>query len=669
MKIQKIAAGVLAFALVTAGTVPTIQSTGILDNLTVQAMDAAVKSNWDISKKYDMGDFTIQYVQMGYVQIISCNTPDAEEIVIPETFNDGDTDFPVKRIYPSAFEECKMKKVTIPKTVTQIGRNAFNCCANLEEIVGMENLEEIDEDAFQSCTSLKAIKLPDTLKRIGTEAFAFCTALTEATVPGSVTYMGTYIFTTCTNLKSLTFEEGVTYIPDKAAYQCSALKTLNIPSTVTRIRDHAFDLSALEEVVIPDTVTEIGEGAFNNCLFLKSATLSKGMENINPEVFKDCHALETVVIPDSITRIRRTAFSGCTFLKTLDIPDTVTRIESYAFYGCESLETLKIPAGVTQIDEYTFCKCRSLNPVTLPENLEKIGVYAFYDCSALEEIKIPASVQSIGSYAFYDCSALKSAIFEGADTQLGIWSFAGCTTLTEMKLPENLERLTNHVLYRCNSLETLEIPETVTRIDDYALAGCDTLTEINIPAGVEKVGEYAVGYGEGVIPVVEENVNIVSESPVIQEFCKENELTLNGEKPSKAGELDVAGMKDYLHGKKKISESQFNDADLNKDGIVNIYDFILMKKQQLSPVDEPQETSETSDPTGDDKIKPEYREGNIISDSAVVSSGAGTDDVLATLKKGDAVRIISNEGDLFYVEYTEDGDRGYILQSDVAVAP
>ncbi|MBR7084768.1 MAG: leucine-rich repeat domain-containing protein, partial [Oscillospiraceae bacterium] len=189
MKIQKIAAGVLAFALVFGGTAPAIQQTGIVETLTAQAADNP-KSNWDISKKYDMGDFTIQYVQMGYVQIISCNTPDAEEVVIPETFNDGDTDFPVKRIYPSAFESCKLKKVTIPKTVTQIGRNAFSCCENLEEIVGMENLEDIDEGAFQSCTSLKAVKLPETMKRIGTEAFAFCTALTEVTVPGNVTNMG-----------------------------------------------------------------------------------------------------------------------------------------------------------------------------------------------------------------------------------------------------------------------------------------------------------------------------------------------------------------------------------------------------------------------------------------------------------------------------------------------
>ncbi|MBR7084203.1 MAG: dockerin type I repeat-containing protein, partial [Oscillospiraceae bacterium] len=171
--------------------------------------------------------------------------------------------------------------------------------------------------------------------------------------------------------------------------------------------------------------------------------------------------------------------------------------------------------------------------------------------------------------------------------------------------------------------------------------------------------------------------------PAIQEFCKENEVTINGEKPAKAEKLDVAGMHDYLHGKKKISESQFNDADLNQDGVVNIYDWILIKKQNLTekpqdptgeletvPTEEP---SETQDPTGELETvpteEPQYREGNIISETAVVSSGAGTDDVLATLKKGDAVRIISNVDNLFYVEYTEDGDRGFIEQSDVAVAP
>ena len=296
-------------------------------------------------------------------------------------------------------------------------------------------------------------------------------------------------------------------------------------------------------------------------------------------------------------------------------------------------------------------------------------MYAFYDCESLESITIPASVKSVGSYAFYNCTALKSAVFAGSMSELGIWSFAGCTALTEMQLPEGLEKLNNHVLYRCESLENLEIPDTVTAIDGYALAGCSSLTEVNVPASVEKVGEYAVGYGEGVLPVVAEDVNIVSESPAVQDFCKENEVKINGEggviTPEQVDEITLG---EYLHGKKPLTQGQFKGADMNADGVVNVFDWILLKKQLYINSDEEQPTEELQDPTGN--CVPEIREGNVLAETKVRSdaSAENDDNIIATLEANAAVRIIDNFGDWFMIEY-KNGETGYVLQSEVAVAP
>ena len=225
MKIRKIVAGILAVTLVCAVGAPGISS-GV--GLITANADWAekIESNWNIRDYYDIGDFTIQYVQNGYVQIISYNNPDAEEVVIPETFNDGDTDFPVQVLYGESFQNCQMKKITIPDSVRKIGTFAFCNCDKLEEIVGMNGVEEICDNAFTSCQSLKQINLPDTLKITGTEAFAFCNSLTEVTIPGSLTKMGTYMFSTCMNLEKIIIQDGVTTIGDKMAYYCSTLKTV-----------------------------------------------------------------------------------------------------------------------------------------------------------------------------------------------------------------------------------------------------------------------------------------------------------------------------------------------------------------------------------------------------------------------------------------------------------
>lgn len=604
MKTKKIMAGILAMTLVCAVATPVIQS-GI-EPLTAYAWQEKVESNWDIKKYYDIGDFTIQYVQSGYVQIISYNNPDAEEVVIPETFNDGDNDFPVQVLYGESFQNCQMKKITIPDTVKKIGTYAFCNCDKLEEIVGMKNVEEICDNAFTSCQALKEIHLPDTLRITGTEAFAFCNSLTEVTIPGSLTSMGTYMFTTCMNLETITIEEGVKTISDKMTYNCRNLKTVNIPASVTTIRDGAFQLTGLEEFVVPDTVTKLGIGTFSNCSLLKSVTLSKGCTVLESELFLECHALETVQIPDGVTRIRQSAFSNCGNVKTLTLPESVSRIESYAFYNCSSLETINLPEGITRIDEYTFCKCSALNPVTLPSTLTQIGVYAFYDCASLDSIVIPATVTKVDSYAFYGCNSMKTAKFEGSMDSLGIWCFAGCTALEEIQLPKDLTVLDNHVLYRCESLQSVEIPETVTKIEKYALAACSSLTEVQIPASVTKVEDFAIGYGEGVLPEVNKEVNIVSESPAVQDFCKDNKVVLNGEVPKDnlddPGNPELPVMEEltpdsliaYLHGHVTMTEEQFQTADQNGDGIVNIFDWVLLNRSVAMPPDteEPSEAPE-----------------------------------------------------------------------------
>ena len=70
MNRKKVTAGVLALAIVFAGSAPMLQNAGFSEMLTAEAMDAAVESKWDCKEYYEVGDFTIQFVQAGYLQII-----------------------------------------------------------------------------------------------------------------------------------------------------------------------------------------------------------------------------------------------------------------------------------------------------------------------------------------------------------------------------------------------------------------------------------------------------------------------------------------------------------------------------------------------------------------------------------------------------------------------
>ncbi len=111
------------------------------------------------------------------------------EVEIPSTYNGK----PVTEIMMSttlfiteALEGgCKIKKITIPDSVTSIGDSAFKYCENLESITLPDGVTSIGEKAFMYCENLESITLPEGVTSIGYGAFSSCESLAD------VYYMGT----------------------------------------------------------------------------------------------------------------------------------------------------------------------------------------------------------------------------------------------------------------------------------------------------------------------------------------------------------------------------------------------------------------------------------------------------------------------------------------------
>jgi hypothetical protein len=71
--------------------------------------------------------------------------------------------------------------VTIPNTVTKIGKYAFNSCSKLTAITIPAGVTEIGSGAFSN-SGLQSITIPDTVNKIGKGAFESCKSLTTVTV-------------------------------------------------------------------------------------------------------------------------------------------------------------------------------------------------------------------------------------------------------------------------------------------------------------------------------------------------------------------------------------------------------------------------------------------------------------------------------------------------------
>lgn len=447
-----------------------------------------------------------------------------------------------KIILNGAFSYTKLKQITIPENIREIGNSAFNYCTELIEIRfnatnvdDLTNSNSVFSNAGKNTAGITLIiganvtKIPAWLfsasnvnsidfeqnsvcESIGAGAFSGLKNISNINLPQMIKMIGNSAFSHCSGLTSLELPQSLTSIGNNAFYGCVGLKSVTIPVGVTFVDNYAFsNCTGLESISIPETLTSIGGGVFKNCtglteIYYNAAEMEfTGSIYANNEIFYNAGkngAGIRVTIGTSVVKIPDSLFNPHTSypakLVSVQFEDgsVCESIGKNAFYACSELKEINLPESIMSIDGNAFYNCTSLTSVVIPKSLKSMAANAFSNCTALTEIYFNVvameSVSTYGTTYFLNAGNNGegiSVIIDKEVTCIPNYLFSEAKKLVSVQFEEGsvCESIGTNAFYACNELKEINLPKSLITIGPSAFSGCTSLTSIVIPEGVTSI--------------------------------------------------------------------------------------------------------------------------------------------------------------------------------------
>lgn len=151
--------------------------------------------------------------------------------------------------------------------IEKIGYYSFANLEKLKKIILPKSVTEICEDAFWSCGELESINLQDcsNLKQIKDYAFGGCQKLEKLILPSSITDIGNYSFVNCGKLTKIDLSNtAISSIGEYAFCYDTSVGEIRLPASLKSIGEYAFsELPLLKVLYLPMDSVDIGTGAFD----------------------------------------------------------------------------------------------------------------------------------------------------------------------------------------------------------------------------------------------------------------------------------------------------------------------------------------------------------------------------------------------------------------------
>ena len=498
-------------------------------------------------------------------------------------------------IYYQVFYKCWcLQSVKIPNTITEIQNESFKYCYNLNSINIPNSTVRILNNAFEKCKSLKKIIIPNSVTSIGSYAFIDCDNLKDIIIDGDISRFGAGTFQNLHQLQQINIPTSLTEIASDCFSGCYNLESIEIPKSLTSINDNSFNYcynlnnltidynspikSQLLEQISPTNITEIlyysgvdpiidiSEN-YKNKLILKPDPVNKpsgkltktynilskllieieidGVNELEDELFKNCHKLSKLKISNSVNKIGVDCFSGCYVLKDVEclmtvnngsysetgtsaqklvlnhdsnIKDNLADMFGNFFYSevvyysnstIEFTETYDHNVILRPKPNTTFTGTMNITytnesiknklvEVEVAEGINGLGGNLFQDCVKLSEVSLPKTLLTIESACFAHCYKLENIIIPNSVTFMEFTVFVDCYHLKHIELSDSMTSIGNNTFGNCYNLQSINIPSSVSVIEDEAFSYCHSMSSITIPSSITNIGTNAFEECQGI---------------------------------------------------------------------------------------------------------------------------------------------------------------------------
>ncbi len=269
---------------------------------------------------------------------------------------------------------------------------------HFDELEYFTGLSEITRDAFNGCANLQSVRMPNTILSIRQNAFRG-TGLYSIVIPQRAITFGDHVLEDCQNLETvidLAFSPQSTNDGSHLFQNCPNLTALFVPKFRTEAYQTRWEYKWDEwKDIIRDVIPFRDPEVKRICV-------------INWDKDKDGElSIDEAMAVEDLGKV----FTGNAHIRSFNELKYFTGLKTigmYAFMGCMNLESIRLPQSIRVIDQYAFANCRSLKKVDFPDQMESVNHMAFMACHQLDSLFIPASVNSWSYDAIFDCLSLKT---------------------------------------------------------------------------------------------------------------------------------------------------------------------------------------------------------------------------------------------------------------------